>query len=454
MLLFWTMFYLLFTILLGIYASRFVKSSGDFILAGRKLPFSMATATVFATWFGSETILGASVEFANHGMQGVIEEPFGAALGLIIVGLFFARQFYRKNFITFGDFYREQFGKKAESIAAIMIVFSYFGWIAAQMVAMGTVIHMITGINMEMAIAGSSLLVTFYTWIGGLWAVSLTDSLQMIIIITGLFIATWFAIPDTGFMSVIEAAPDGFLNFFPNNTFQEWIVWTGALLTLGLGSVPQQDVFQRVMASKTEKIAVYSSITAGILYLTIALIPLYLGLVAKQTLSGTVLSQNLILEIIKQKTPLTVQIIFMGALLSAIMSTASGALLAPSSIMSENIIKPLWNKNIQDELFLKINRLSVVGIAFFALIMALYRRNIYDLVAEASAVSLVSLFVPLVSGLFFKNKNETAAILSMVFGIFGWLLAVYLETGIPAIFYGLATSSTGFTAGIMYKKFS
>lgn len=146
MLIFFLLLYLLLNVLIGIWASRRVKNTTDYLLAGRKLSFPVATTVVFATWFGSETILGASSEFAEKGVLGIIEDPFGAALCLVLVGLFFARKLYRLNLMTFGDFYKLRYNRQTELLASFFLVISYFGWIAAQLVALGIIFNLTTGI--------------------------------------------------------------------------------------------------------------------------------------------------------------------------------------------------------------------------------------------------------------------------------------------------------------------
>ncbi|TAH12527.1 MAG: sodium:solute symporter, partial [Runella slithyformis] len=145
MLIFCIIVYLLLNLAVGFWASRRVKNTEDFVLAGRRLPLALATMVTFATWFGSETMMGAPAHFIEGGILSVIEEPFGAALCLILVGVFFARTFYKWNIITFCDFFLIRFGKKAEFLSAVMIIPSYFGWIAAQFVAMGVVGQVIFG---------------------------------------------------------------------------------------------------------------------------------------------------------------------------------------------------------------------------------------------------------------------------------------------------------------------
>ncbi|HRJ14689.1 MAG TPA: sodium:solute symporter, partial [Saprospiraceae bacterium] len=180
--------YLLLTIAIGWWASRRVKNTSDFVMAGRSLPLVVAGAALFATWFGSETIMGAPSRFVDEGMLGIVEDPFGAALCLILVGAFFARKFYEMNILTFVDFFRIRYSRTAELVSAILIVPSYFGWIAAQLVAMAVVLTALTGIPFHWGIIGCTAVVVFYTYIGGMWAVSITDFIQTIIIIIGLVI--------------------------------------------------------------------------------------------------------------------------------------------------------------------------------------------------------------------------------------------------------------------------
>lgn len=442
--------YLLVTLLIGYLASRLVKNAEDFVLAGRRLPLPLAASALFATWFGSETILGASSEFVSNGLLGVIEDPFGAALCLLLVGMFFARPLYRMNILTFGDFYREKFGKKAELVAALFLVPSYFGWVAAQFVAIGILLNTVSGIPVGLGMTIGAGIVIFYTYIGGMWAISITDFLQSIIIIGGLLFLAWdLGSAAGGITTVVDNTPEGFFKFTPEWSLHGTAHYLAAWITIGLGSIPQQDIFQRVMASRSEKVAVQSSYLGAFLYLSFGLLPLFIGLCATRLypdlLQGDL--QNLLPSVVQTHSGLLVQIIFFGALLSAIMSTSSGAILAPASILAENLLKPLLNNN-DDRKLLKLLRLSVVAVACCSLGMAFLQGNIYDLVAMSSAFSLVSLFVPLVAGLYTRRPHASAAITSMFAGMTVWLACEWLQTDIPSILYGLGGSIAGYLAAL------
>lgn len=155
--------YLLANLGIGLWASKRITTTQDFVLAGRQLPLILAASATFATWFGSETIMGAPTEFIEHGVLGIIEDPFGASLCLFLVGLFFARRFYKMNIITFCDFFRIRYGRSAELLSAILIIPSYFSWIAAQLLAMGIVLKVVLGWSLLTCILASSFVVILYT---------------------------------------------------------------------------------------------------------------------------------------------------------------------------------------------------------------------------------------------------------------------------------------------------
>ncbi|RYD83049.1 MAG: sodium:solute symporter [Sphingobacteriales bacterium] len=408
----------------------------------------MSAAALFATWFGAETVLGASSAFASDGLMGVMEDPFGASLCLFLIGIFFARKLYRLDILTFGDFYRLKYGKWVELVASICLILSYLGWIAAQMVATGLVIHLVSGIDMQIGIVIGSLVVILYTFFGGMWSVAVTDSVQMVLIIVGLLAALFQLNQWQSVEKIVSQTPKDYFQFLPENKPTDLLNYFASWITIGLGSIAQQDVFQRIMSSKTEKTAVRASYIGGILYLTIALIPLILALYASVLLPGFLDgdTQLMLPHLIMQHTSLWVQILFFGALLSAIMSTASGALLAPSAILGENIISHFLIQD-QPKKLLLFSRIGVLIVAVISLGMALSNSNIYELVGESSALSLVSLFVPMVAGIYWKHANRTGALLSIFGGMLIWVFCLYLETEINPIIYGLGASILGMLIG-------
>ncbi len=430
--------YLLGTIAIGWWASRRVKTAKDFALAGRNLPLLVAASALFATWFGSETIMGASSEFIEHGVLGIIEDPFGAALCLILVGLFFARPLYRLNIITFNDFFRIRFNRQTELISALFMIPSYFGWIAAQLVAMAIILQSIAGLPLFWGIFVCTLVVVVYTYIGGMWAVSITDFVQTIMIILGLVFLAAQLFSEVGSIErLVAGVPKDFFQFLPNSDFNSIIHYVAAWITIGLGSIPQQDIFQRVMAAKSAKTAVNAAYIGGFGYLIIGLIPLFIGLCGKvlypELNEGD--PQMILPQIVLQHSSLFLQILFFGALLSAILSTTSGAVLAPATVIAENLIRP-YIKDLSDERLLQIMRWSVVGVAICSAIMANWNSNIFDLVSQSSALSLVSLFIPLTAGLYWKKASSFGALAAILGGMAVWIYCEIIGTEIPSLIYG------------------
>jgi len=445
---------MLMMIPIGIYASRRVKTSRDYVLAGRHLPFGMAMATIFATWFGSETFLGAGSRMAEGGFLAVIEDPFGAGLCLILIGLFFAKKLYALNNLTIGDYFHERYNKTVATLLSLAIILTYFGWVAAQFVALGIILHLLIGIPAITGMLLAATIILIYTYIGGMWSISITDSIQMAVIVIGLIVilveVLWKA---GGISTVIAGTPPEFFRLTPPEaSTKDWIAWIAAWMTIGIGSIPQQDVYQRVMSAKSAAVAKWASISAGVMYFTIALIPLTLGLIARIKYPELVASdpQQLLPTLILDHTSMITQIFFFGALLSAIMSTASGALLAPATLLGENVIKPFF-ENISDKKRLAIIRAAIIIVAAGALFLASKQGSIYELVSGAYSISLVSAFVPLVMGLYWKKANSLGALLAVSMGAIGWQYTENFVSDpfIPATIVGLGLSFIGMIAGVL-----
>ena len=406
------------------------------MLAGRSLPLMLSSSALFATWFGSETVFGASSEFLKGGLYSVIEDPFGAALCLLLFGLFFARKLYNMNLLTLGDFFKVRFGKRTELVATVFLAPPYVGYIAAQLVAMGLILNVVTGMETWQGVVISACVVTFYTYIGGMWAISITDFIQSIIIIIGLAVLA-FILADKagGVMTVLNDVPSENLKFFPRLEWKEVTTYLAAWSVLGLGSLPSQDVFQRTMSSNSATTAVRSCFIAAFLYLTIAMLPLFISLCTKHLYPGQISGDHQLAlpNMVLAHTALPIQILFFGSLLSAIMSTTSSAILAPAAIFSENLLKPLAKEKFTDTQLLFLARISVLLFASIATVMACMRSNIYELVGESSVLSLVSLFAPLLLGLYWKKSSSMGAITSMISGLLAWIFFRVYEISIPAL---------------------
>jgi len=425
--------YLLGTLSLGVWAGTRIKNTSDFAIAGRSLPLIMVVTTTFATWFGAETVMGIPAKFVQGGLNAIIEDPFGAGTCLVLVGLFFATRLYKQNLLTIGDFYRQRYGKGVEVFCSGAIILSYLGWVAAQITALGLVFSVLTdGAMSETAgmIVGT-LSVLIYVVIGGFLAVAWTDFIQMIVLVIGLsIIAVFSASLAGGADKVIAMATDKSLwNFLPPATFTDIAMFVGAGVTMMLGSIPQQDVFQRVMSAKNAGTARNGAVIGGVSYIFFAFVPMFVVSCAVVVMGASALDlakndyQRLLPTFVLTKMPLVMQILFFGALLSAIKSTSSATLLAPSTSFVENILKNLRPRMTdKQQLFATRATIVVFSALVLAYAIALKGTSIYDLVSAAYQVTLVGAFVPLVMGLYWKRSTTQGAVVSLAAGIGTWLL--------------------------------
>ncbi|GBL45351.1 sodium-solute symporter, putative [Sulfuriferula multivorans] len=466
MLIWFVMLYLLISIGIGLYAATRVHSAKDYAVAGRSLPLYIVTATVFATWFGSETVLGTSATFLQDGLRGIVADPFGASMCLVLVGLFFARKLYRMNLLTIGDYYRQRYGRTVELLTSLAIVASYLGWVSAQITALGLVFSLLShgSISAHDGMIIGAGIVLVYTLFGGMWSVALTDFFQMIIIVVGMLYIGWVVSGYAGGAGnvVSHAQEAGKFQFWPRLETRDILAFVAAWVTMMFGSIPQQDVFQRVMSAKSENIAVTGAVLGGSLYFLFAFIPIFLAYSALlidpasvNALLGTD-PQHILPDLILNHTPVFAQVMFFGALLSAIMSTASGTLLAPSVTFTENIIKPFID-HLSDRHLLWAMRAVVVGFACIVTLFALNSNaSIYKMVENAYKVTLVAAFVPLVFGLYWKRANTQGALFAIALGVSSWLLLeIFHPDGLwPPQLLGLLMSLAGMLAGslISHKR--
>jgi SSS family solute:Na+ symporter len=453
--------YLVGTMAIGMYAGTRIKNTADFAIAGRSLPLAMVITTTFATWFGAETVMGIPAKFAEGGLNAVVEDPFGASMCLVLVGAFFASRLYKMSLMTIGDFYRQRFGEGVEIFCSVAIILSYLGWVAAQITALGLVFSVLSGGEIAPAwgMALGTALVLVYVLVGGMLAVAWTDFIQMIVLVVGLSLIAVMASEQAGGADKVIAlaqAKDWF-RFFPESTAQGWIGFIAAGITMMLGSIPQQDVFQRVMSAKDAATAKRGAIIGGFSYLAFAFVPMFIvasALIIMPAETQQLLAndpQKVLPTLILSKMPLVAQIFFFGALVSAIKSTSSATLLAPSTSFVENILKNI-KPGMNDKQVLLAMRITLFIFTGLVLTYAIVMQGtaIYDLVSAAYQIPLVGAFIPLTFGLYWKKATTQGAVLSIALGIGTLVLFTFNETlgaAFPGQLAGLILALVGMLAG-------
>jgi SSS family transporter len=460
MLLTLVIFYLLITIAIGLWAAKRVKNTADFVITGRRLPLAMIITTTFATWFGAETVLGIPARFVNGGLNAVVEDPFGAGLCLVLVGLFFAGKLYKMTLLTISDYYRERFGRVIEVACSLAIILSYLGWVSAQVTALGLVFNVLSqgAISIPLGMILGTVSILAYTLFGGMWSVAVTDFLQMIAIVIGLILIAVFASQLAGGADKVLAlaSSKNMFRFLPEPGFKEIVFFVAAGMTMMLGSIPQQDVFQRVMSAKDVKAATRGPVIGGLCYIAFAFLPMFLvasAMIVMPEQAATLLKddpQKVLPTLVLEHMPFAMQVMFYGALISAIMSTASATMLAPSVTFVENILRQFIPRQADQK---ELRAMRVTVLIFSACVCAyaieLQGTSIYEQVSGAYQVTLVGAFVPLVSGLYWKRASTQGAIFSIVLGVLTWVLFLSTPAGemFPAQLAGFLMAWVGMVVG-------
>jgi Na+/proline symporter len=466
MLLWFVILYLMVSVGIGLFAATRVHSAKDFAVAGRSLPLPVVTATVFATWFGAEAVFGVSATFVKEGLGGVVADPFGAALCLVVAGVLFSRYLYKLNILTLGDFYRMRYNRTVEVLTTLCIVSAYLGWVAAQIKALGLIFYVVTdgAVSQDTGMILGAAIVLSYTTFGGMFSVAILDFVQMAVSMGGLlFIAILIGGKiEGGAPAVIDhASLAGKLDFFPAADPWKWVAFLGAWVTMMLGSVPQQDVFQRITSARSARVALWGSLIGASIYFCFTFVPMFIAYSATlidPELFGKLIeedSQLVLPTLVLQHTPLFAQVIFFGAVLSAIMSCSSATLLAPSVTFAENVIRGFYPQ-MGDHRFLRVMRATLVCFTGVVLIYALNSEaTIFGMVENAYKVTLAGAFVPLLAGIFWKRASTQGALAAIFGGLLAWLLVEVLigeESLVPPQLIGLAVSAAGMLAGSLLPQ--
>lgn len=435
--------YLLGTLAIGAWAGTRVKNTEDFAVAGHSLPLYMVITTSFATWFGAETVMGIPAKFVDEkkggGLGAVIEDPFGASMCLVFVGLFFATRLYRMKLLTIGDFYRKRFGTPVEILCSVMIIISYLGWVTAQITALGLVFTILSGgeINHATGMVVGTVLVLVYVMMGGMLAVAWTDFIQMIVLVLGLSYIAWFASGLVGGADKVFAYANDkqWFQILPPPNLKDWAFFIAAAITMMLGSIPQQDVFQRVMSAKDERSARLGAVIGGLCYLAFAFVPMFIvvsALIQMPEHSKELLDsdpQKVLPRMILDHMPFFAQILFFGALVSAIKSCSSATLLAPSTSFVENILRHIY-PHLRDKQLLLAMRITIFVFTAMVLTYAILTEGtpIYELVSNAYQVTLAGSFVPLTAGLYWRRATTQGAIFSISMGVSSWAFVTFCDS--------------------------
>jgi SSS family transporter len=416
--------YVALQLAVGIAVSRRIRTEDDYLVAGRRLGPFLATVSIFATWFGAETCVGATGSLYLDGLGAHSVEPFAYGLCLLLMGLVFARPMWRAGITTVADLFRRRFGPEVETLAALVLIPTSLFWAAAQIRAFGQVLSSASDLEVETAVSIAALIAIVYTVFGGLLADVITDVVQGGALVVGLAVLAVAVCADAGglgpALELAGSAPPARPDAAPMTGLETLEAWALPIL----GSVTAQEAITRSLAARSPGVARGSALLGGGTYLLVGLLPGGLGLIAAHRMPGVAEPDQVLSLLAREHLSTFGYVLFAGALVSAILSTVDSALLSASALLSRNLLlagRPATGERTR----VRIARLGVVAFGGIAWLLAHDAERVFDLIENASGFGSAGVLVAAVFGLFTRVGGRVAAAAAIGGGAVTWILAAY-----------------------------
>lgn len=435
--------YILVQFGIGVWVSRRIHTETDYLIAGRQLGLVLAAFSIFATWFGAETVIGAAGAIYQEGIAGGSADPFGYVLCIFLMGLLFAAPLWRRGYTTFADLFRERFSPLVERLAILLLVPPSVIWAAAQIRAFGQVLSSATELDMTWAITAATALVIAYTAVGGLLADAWTDLIQGIALVVGLLIIGVAVLTqgDATF-SLAALSPD---RLSWGGAGQAWYMTAESWAIPALGSVFAVELISRVLACNSAATARRACLLGGTIYLAVGLIPVTLGLFGPELHPNLTEPEQLLPILAKKHLGPVFFVMFAGALISAILSTVDSALLAASALLSHNLILPHFPQ-LQDRHSVLLSRACVAVLGIIAYAIAIGSSTIFELVQTASAFGSSGIVVTACFGLATRLGGPLSALSALTLGLVVWQLGEFVFHWPAPFLLSLAAAMVGYLA--------
>jgi SSS family transporter len=420
-------------LIIGWLSKERIRNMADYIVAGRRLGFWLAYGTITATWFCAGTVLGGAAMTYSFGVRGVIMDPIGASVCLILFSLFFASILRKLKYLTIADFFRVKYGRTMEIVSSAIQVLAYIGWLGGLLVAYSVVFQVLLGLTFEQGVLLGTVVTVAYTFLGGMWSVTLTDFVQMILLLAGLIIMVPYVISAAGGWGAITTQiPADAYSILPGENF-EYLGYVGMIglayyiaswMNQAIGSLSCQDLVQRSLAAKDEKTAKYASFAAGITYATLGMIGPLIGIWARLIITD-IEDPNLVIPTLALNLlPAPLFALLTVGLIALIMSSADSSLIIPPSVIVNNLI-PMIRPNMDDKTKVLLTRILVLVTAFVSLAIALWAATIYFLTQIAWYLILFVQAIPFIFGIYWRKANRTGAIASVITNVALWIPLIY-----------------------------
>jgi len=415
--------YIAAQLLVGAWVARRIHTEDDYLVAGRRLGYPLAIFTIFATWFGAETCIGAAGAIYQDGISGGSADPFGYALCLLLMGAVFAVPLWRRRLTTIADLFRQRFSAGVERFAVLLMVPTSLLWAAAQVRAFGQVIGASSNLSVTVAITVAAGVVIVYTISGGFLADAITDLIQGIALIVGLAILFGAVVFFDGGHAFVAIEPER-LQLFGGGSLPWYEVAESWAIPI-LGSAVAAELVARVVATRSPQVARRSFLAAAVIYLLVGLIPVTLGLLGAVAIPNLEHPEQILPMLAQQYLSPLLYTVFAGALVSAILSTVDSTLLVSASLVSHNLIVPA-RPGMTEAMKVKTARACVAVFGVLAYLMALQAEGVYALVEQASAFGSSGIFVVVAFGLFTRLGGPRSAAAALATGVGGWVVGHYL----------------------------
>ncbi len=444
--------YVLFQFAIGAWVSRRMTSEQDYIIAGRSLGTGLVAFSVFATWFGAEAIVASAGEIYTKGLSGGLTDPFGYGIAVLIVGLLLAAPLWRRGIVTYADMVRARYSPEIEKLFVLILLPGSVLWAAAQVRAFGQILGSTTGLEVDTAILVAAVLVGAYSVVGGLLADAVTDVVQGIAVMVGLVVLAVFV---AGAVGGIEA---GLARIEPARLSLSGGGENGALdkiekLAVVLcGSLVAVELISRFLGARTATVAAVGTVTGGLMYLVMGLLPLFLGLVGPLLMKDLAEPEQIVPKLAEAYLPPVAYALFVGALVSAILSVVHAALHAPAAQLSHNVVTRLV-PGLSPGARLASVRICVLVLSIVAWVLANSVETIKELVELASAFGSAGAIVVALFGLFTGFGGPAAAAVALLSGSLVWAGGKFLFAVSTPYLIALATALSAYIiVGILEQR--
>ena len=434
--------YFLILIFIGSRSFRVVKNVNSFFVADRGGNLFLIAGSLFATVIGGSSTVGMAGLGYKNGLVGAWWLLVGA-IGLFVLGIFLAEKVRGYSLYTLPEILEKHYGSEAKFIASGLIVIAWMGIIAGQIVAAGKILGIILNISPALLMTIIALVFTAYTLLGGQHSVVRTDSIQGLIIIAAILVSVPLCLNKVGGVSSMqEALGTGYFSF-PVSEHFTWKALITYIFLVGSTYVVGPDIYSRLFCAQNEKTAKRAAIITSLTLVPFSFIIVIIGMSAR-VLFPQINPETAFPTMINHIFPTGLNGIVIAALLSAMMSSADTCLLTTSTIISVDIIKPIFKPDMTEKKLLMLSRFFIALIGIISLILALKVKGIISSLLLGYTVYTSGLVFPVLLG-FYKDRlrlNKEGAILAMVaggglalsgklmglsdFGLYGFFLSGFL----------------------------